>query len=344
MSEQKTVLVTGASGFIAAHCVLQLLERGYHVRGTARSMTKANRVRDALAKHNPKAAEVEFFEADLGSDDGWAEAVAGCDGVLHVASPFPLQRPKDENEIIRPAVEGARRALRAASGAGVRRTVLTSSMAAIAYGDWQGKEKTFTEEDWTNTDSPTLEAYPKSKTLAERAAWDFIEESGTQMELAVVNPALVLGPMLGADFGTSVEVVRKLFLGEIPGCPRLGWPIVDVRDVALMHVQALETPEAAGHRFLCAGDFLWMKDIADILRPEFPDFAKKLPSAQLPDWLVKVIALFDADLKAVVGDVGRKPLWPSVKAERILGWQPRPVRESVLDTGRTLVEYGAVKA
>ncbi len=251
------VLVTGGSGFIGAHCILQLLNGGYRVRTTVRSLKRETDVRSMLKAGGAEPREaLSFAVADLMSDAGWSEAVAGCDFVLHVASPFPLRVPKHEDELIIPAREGALRVLRAARDAGIKRVVLTSSFAAIGYGR-KPTDRPFSEENWTDLNGDDLTAYVKSKTLAERAAWDFVGHDGGTLELSVVNPVGVFGPVLGPDYSTSIELVRRLMDGAMPGCPRLSFGIVDVRDVADLHLRAMTNPAAKGQRFLAvAGEFM----------------------------------------------------------------------------------------
>src|SRR6476661_7698297 len=266
------VLVTGGSGFIGAHCIRRLHEDGYRVRTTVRSLAREAEVRQ-MAGEGP----LEFAEADLTDDAGWAEAVAGCDFVLHVASPFPLGQPKHEDELIVPARDGALRVLRAARDAGVRRVVLTSSFAAIGYGHDEG-DAVADETRWTDVDGPGVSAYAKSKTLAERAAWDFVRAEGGSLELATVNPVAVLGPLLGPDPSTSIELVKRLIDGSMPGTPKVAFGIVDVRDVADLHVRAMAAPEAAGERFLAVGEqWRWASEMAGWLREALPDRAKKIP-------------------------------------------------------------------
>lgn len=338
---QTTVLVTGASGFIGLHCVRELLEQGYRVRGSLRSPQREARLRDALAKHVDAGDRLEFVVADLESDDGWDAAVAGCSYVLHVASPLPRELPKHEDELIVPAREGALRVLRAASNAGVARVVLTSSTAAIICGHVRDG-RSFDESDWAITDG--INPYEKSKTLAERAAWDFVEAlpEDRKIELAVINPGLVLGPILEEDYGTSAEVVKKLMARVYPGCPRLGWDVVDVRDVAGAHVAAMTTPEAAGQRFCCVESFAWMSDMAAILNRHFGDRGYRIPTLPLPNFLVRIVALFDKTTRLVVDDVGCHQRVSNERIKRVLGWQPRSLEEMVVATGESLIENGVV--
>jgi dihydroflavonol-4-reductase len=285
---------------------------------------------------------LSFYEADLLSDKGWAEAVAGCDYVLHVASPFPSGVPKDENDLIIPAREGALRVLKASRDAGVKRVVLTSSYAAIGYGH-KPQDKPFTEADWSDLSSGTVSAYPKSKTLAERAAWDFIAREGGALELAVVNPVGVFGPVLGADHSTSTEIVQRLMDG-FPGVPQLSFGVVDVRDVADLHLRAMTDPAAKGERFLAvAGDDMTFLQIALLLKSRMGDAAKKVPTRQLPNWVLKVGSLFDPSLKLILPELGKKQKASNEKAKKVLGWKPRSNEEAIISTAESLVKFGLLK-
>jgi nucleoside-diphosphate-sugar epimerase len=338
------VLVTGGSGFIAAHCILQLLDRGYRVRTTVRSLDREPSVRTTLKSAGSDPGDrLAFTAADLMSDQGWPEAAAGCDYVLHVASPFPLKVPKDENELIIPAREGALRLLRAARDAKVKRVVLTSSFAAIGYGH-PPSEKPFTEKDWTDPAGADVSPYVKSKTLAERAAWDFIARKGGALELSVVNPVGVFGPVLGADFSTSIEIVKRLMDGAVPGCPRLSFGVVDVRDVADLHLRAMTDPAAKGERFLSvAGDFMTMQQIAQTLRARMGDAAKKVPTRVLPDFMLRLASIFDSSLKQIIPELGKFKNATNEKARRVLGWSPRSNEDSIAATAESLVRLHLLK-
>jgi nucleoside-diphosphate-sugar epimerase len=338
------VLVTGGSGFIATHCIVQLLAAGYRVRTTVRSLKREPEVRATLKAADSDAGErLAFFAADLTTDAGWAEAAAGCDFVLHVASPFPLNVPKHEDELIVPAREGALRVLRAARGAGVKRVVQTSSFAAVGYGHAQ-MERAFNEHDWTIVDGPGLTAYAKSKTLAERAAWDLMAREGGDMELAVVNPVGVFGPVLGADFSTSIEIVKRMMDGALPALPRITFGVVDVRDVADLHLKAMTDPEAAGERFLAvAGDFLSLRDIALVLKRRLGDAARRVPTRELPDWLLRAVALVDKSVGQVVPELGKHKNASNEKARRVLGWSPRSAEDALVATAESLARLGLLK-
>ena len=338
------VLVTGGSGFIGAHCIIQLLDAGYRVRTTVRSLKREPDVRAMLKVGGCEPGDrLTFAAADLTSDAGWAEAAAGCDYVLHVASPFPPAAPKDENELIIPAREGALRVLRASREAGVKRVVLTSSFAAIGYGE-KPAGHLFNEEDWTDPNDRTVPAYPKSKTLAERAAWDFISREGGKLELSVVNPVGVAGPVLGPDVSTSIQIVQRLMDGAVPGCPRLSFGIVDVRDVADLHLKAMTAPAAKGERFLAvSGDFMSMQQIALALKARLGDAAARVPTRMVPDWLLRLVALFDPTVAQVVPELGKNRNATNEKAVRVLSWSPRSREDAVVATAESLIQLGLLR-
>jgi nucleoside-diphosphate-sugar epimerase len=338
------VLVTGGSGFIGSHCIVQLLTAGHHVRATVRHPKREGEVRLMLQRVGAETGDrLEFAIADLESDGGWAQAAVGCDYVLHVASPFPPGVPKHENELIVPAREGALRVLRASRDAGVRRVVLTSSFAAIGYGHPPQKEP-FDETCWTDPLGAGLTAYVKSKTLAERAAWDFIGKEGGGLELSVVNPVGVFGPVLGPDFSTSILLLKRLMDGAIPGCPRLYFGVVDVRDVADLHIRAMSYPAAKSERFLAvAGACMSILDIARLLRVRMGVTAKRVPRFQLPDWLVRVVAMADPAARQILPELGKVKNSSNEKAKRILGWTPRSNEESIIATAESLVRLGLLE-
>ena len=338
------ILVTGGSGFIGSHCILQLLAAGHQVRTTVRSLKREGDVRAMLKEGSAEPGDrLSFIAADLVNDAGWPEAVAGCDYVLHVASPLPPSVPKNEDELIVPAVEGTLRVLRASRDAGVKRVVLTSSFAAIGYGHEQ-RTAPFTETDWTDPNGNDVQPYTKSKTLAERAAWDFIAKMGGNLELSVVNPVGVFGPVLGPDYSTSILMVQRLMDGAVPGCPRLYFGVVDVRDVADLHVRAMTNPAAKGERFLAvAGDFITMLDIAKVLKARMVAAAKRVPTRQLPDWLVRLAALRDPAIKLILPELGKAKNGTKEKARRLLGWAPRSNEEAIVATAESLVRLGLLK-
>lgn len=334
-----TALVSGGSGYIAGFLIRQLAAEGWTVHATLRSLAREEAVRKLLAVDN---ARLKFFAADLNGDSGWAEAMTGCSHVAHVASPFPAAAVKDAQELIVPAREGALRALRAAKAAGVKRFVMTSSVAAIGYGHGRA-ERSFTEADWTDVNHPDATAYVQSKTLAERAARDWVAAEGGGIEFCTVNPSAVLGPVWSSDTSTSIELVRKLLQGSLPGCPDLGFGIVDVRDVADLHVRAMNAPGMAGERFVCSGPFLKMIDIAHILKQRLGAQARKVPTRRLPDFLVRFSALFDPAVKQAVGGLGRVYNMDASHARTVLGWVPRPAEESIVAAARSLLDLGIVK-
>ena len=335
----ETVLVTGGSGFIGAHCILQLLEAGYRVRATVRSLEREPDVRAMLKVGGAEPGEsLSFVAADLLSDAGWTEAAAGCKYVHHVASPFPVDAPQDEDELIIPAREGTLRVLRAARQAGVKRVVITSSFAAVAYGQ-ETRNTPFTEEDWTDLDSG-VRAYVKSKTLAERAAWDFIAREGG-LELSVINPAAVFGPVLGPDYSSSIHLLQRLLDGFLPGIPNLSFNVVDVRDVADLHLRAMKDPAANGERFLAvAGDSMSVQEIAQLLRANLGPSAKGVPTRMLPNWILRLIGRFNPAVQEMVPNLGKVRMASNEKARRVLGWTPRSNEEAVLATAESLLRLG----
>lgn len=343
-----TVLVTGGSGFIASHTILQLLAAGHQVRTTVRNLNRESDVRAMLKQGGADpGTRLSFIAADLENDHGWSQAVAGCDYVLHVASPFPANVPAHENELIVPAREGTLRVLRAARDAGVKRVVLTSSFAAIGYGH-KPQAAPFNENDWTDLNGDGLSPYVKSKTIAERAAWDFIaSQPGNQpgnLELSVVNPVGVFGPVLGPDYSTSILFIQRLMDGAVPGVPRLYFGAVDVRDVADLHIRAMTHPAAKGERFLAvAGNFLSVLDMANCLKSRLGPAAKKVPTRQLPDWLIRVASLRDPAIKQILPELGVKKNATSEKATHLLGWRPRSREDSIVATAESLLQLGLLK-
>jgi nucleoside-diphosphate-sugar epimerase len=338
------ILVTGGSGFIGSHCLIQLLAAGHQVRATLRSLKREGEVRAMLKEGGAEPGDrLSFVAADLENDAGWPEAVAGCDYVLHVASPFPSNIPKHEDELIVPAREGTLRVLRASRDAGVKRVALTSSFAAIGYGK-KPQNTPFDETSWTDPNGEDVLPYAKSKTLAERAAWDFIAGEGGGLELSVVNPVGVFGPVLGPDYATSILLLKRLMDGAAPGCPRLYFGVVDVRDVADLHIRAMTRPAASGERFLAvAGDFMSVRDIARTLKRRLGVLAKRVPTWQLPDWLVRLAALRDPAIRQILPELGKKKNATNEKARRMLGWSPRSNEEAIVATAESLARLGLLK-
>jgi nucleoside-diphosphate-sugar epimerase len=338
------ILVTGGSGFIAGHTIVQLLNAGHRVRATVRDLKRESEVRAMVRQGGAQAGDrLSFFAADLRSDAGWAAAVADCDYVLHVASPFPAYVPEHEDELIVPAREGALRVLRAARDARVRRVVLTSSFAAIGYGH-PPQSTPFNETNWSDPTGSDVTAYVKSKTLAERAAWDFIAREGRDLELSVINPVAVFGPVLGPDYSTSVLLIQRLMSGAVPGSPRLSFGVVDVRDVADLHIRAMTHSAAKGERFLAvAGDFMLIHDIAKVLKNRMGEAGKKVPTRQLPNWLVRLAALRDPLVKQILPELGKLKNGSNEKAKRLLGWTPRSSEEAIISTAESLLDLNLLK-
>jgi nucleoside-diphosphate-sugar epimerase len=338
----QTVLVSGGSGFLGSWCVIELLRRGYTVRTTVRSLEREPQVRAAVGSEVEADGRLTVLAADLTSDNGWADAVAGCDYVLHVASPFPPKQPKDPDELIVPAREGTVRVLGASLDAGVKRAVVTSSVAAIRLSDGAAT-RPLDEGDWTDPDSPGLTPYVRSKTIAERAAWDLVRERGEEDRLAVVNPGAIIGPVLNDDLSYSLQAVQRLLSGT-PGAPRLGFSLVDVRDVADLEIKAMTAPEAGGERFIAATQFLWMIEIGAILRERLGAAASKVPTRNVPNLIVRGMALFDPSIRSVVGGLGKRTELSSAKARDSLGWAPRPMEDTVAETGESLIQHGVAAA
>ena len=338
------ILVTGGSGFVGSHCVVQLLQAGHTVRTTVRSLARADDVRRMVAQGGAEPDEkLTFVAADLTADAGWAEAAAGCDYVLHVASPLALKAPRNEDDFIVPARQGTLRVLRAARDAGVKRVVLTSSFGAVSYGH-PPQTTPFDESSWTNLSGRDVTPYVKSKTLAERAAWDFIASEGGALELTVINPTGIFGPVLGPDYSGSISVVERMLDGRMPGCPDFSWGIVDVRDVANLHLKAMTDPAAKGERFIAvAGNSLSLLAIATVLKGHLGPAARKAPTRRLPNWLVRIVALGDSSLRQILPQLGQVRNASSDKARRLLGWTPRSSEEAIAAAGESLVRLGLLK-
>ena len=337
----ETVLVTGGSGFVASWCIVDLLKRGCSVRTTVRSLGKEPAVRAAIGAIVDPGDRLAFFVADLTSDTGWDAAVAGCDYVLHVASPLGGAGSRDPNSLIVPVREGALRVLRAATKAGVKRVVMTSSVAASSTS-LSGGDSVSDETVWTDPNDKNLDTYRLSKTLAERAAWDFMKGQGSPTTLVTILPGAILGPVLSPEGLGSVQIVQRMLNGKMPGTPRVGFSIVDVRDVADMHIRAMTTPAAAGQRFIAAGDFMWLAEIARTLKEKLGERAAKVPTRGLPDFVLRLLSLFDRDLKVVTPTLGLRRSFTSAKAQAALGWTPRPAVTSVLECAESLIAKGAV--
>jgi dihydroflavonol-4-reductase len=345
----RRILVTGGSGYIAGFLIQRLLAEGCTVHTTVRSRSREAPLRALLQAR--AAADIgerlQVFEADLSADAGWAAAAAGCDLVAHLASPLPRGVPKHADELIVPARDGALRALRAARDAGAQRVVMTSSVAAVAYGhgrDGHGSgERRYTEADWTQLSQPGLTPYIRSKTIAERAARDWIAAEGGGLELCTINPSVVLGPVWSGDYSASVVIVKMLLDGRVRACPDIGFGIVDVRDVAELHWRALVTPGLDGERFIASGRFMKMIEVAGVLRAALGPQAARVPTRTLPDWVMRLAAPFSAVARAVAGELGTVRQFDATHARRRLGWQARAEEYSILDCARSLLEQGLVR-
>lgn len=342
MTDRQTVFLTGASGFIAKHIVLKLLNAGYCVRGSVRSLSRSDEIRDAVRPHLDDADKLDerlsFVALDLGSDDGWDGVMDGCSALLHTASPFPQEQPENEDDVTRPAVEGTVRALRAADAAGIDRVVLTSSVAAMAHGPLAAGKTAYDESDWSEDYHPTQNAYGRSKTQAEKAAWAFVANDAPMMKLTTINPGLVAGPALDGTIGTSLEVIERILKGTDPMQPRFGLPIVDVRDVADMHVKALKTPASDGQRVLASDTFLWMVDIARIIKAAHPN--RSIRTREAPDFLLKFMALFDPSIKSILPSLGVELNVSNAHAKEIFAMTFISAKEAVLASCESLIAFG----
>jgi len=336
-----TVLVTGGTGFLGAHTIARLLTDGHQVRTTVRDLSRQTDVEAMLRTAGaPGITAVQYVQADLTRDEGWAEAVKGADYVLHVASPFPGAAPEDENEIIIPARDGALRVLRAARDADVRRVVLTSSFAAVGYGHGP-TSRVFDEHDWTNVDGPGVSAYVKSKAIAERAAWDFMEGEGRDLELTVVNPVGIFGPVLGPDYASSIQIIATMLNGGMRPALPLWTQVVDVRDVADLHARAMTAPGAAGQRYLAlAGEPVSFHQIAATLRSRLGAAAAKVPRRTAPAGLIRVLARFQPRLRELAPQLTVIRRASNAKARAELGWSPRSNEDAVAASGESLVRLG----
>ncbi|MFZ1965375.1 MAG: aldehyde reductase [Roseiarcus sp.] len=336
------VLLTGVSGFLGGHVASALLAAGYQVRGSVRNLTKANKARETLTKAGADVGRLEFVALDLLKDDGWDAAAQGCRFLLHTASPFVIAMPADKMELIRPATEGTERALNAGLKAGVERIVLTSSMAAIAYGHDRSRTAPFTAADWTDLAGRGCNAYIESKTRAERRAWEIMKAAGREADLTVINPSFILGPLLEEDPGTSGALVKRLLDGGTPAAPRLAFEVIDVRDVAAAHVTALTAPTASGRRFPMGERTLSLKDCADILRKRFPEYARKLPRFELPDWAVRLYALFDSEVRGNLGELGVVRRMDSRDVVALLGRDLIKADAALVATAESLIAFKLV--
>ena len=334
----KKVLVTGATGFIGLHCIDQLLNQGYAVNGSLRSPNRKDEIFNALKNKNTPTENLNLFIFNLTEDDGWDEGMQGCDYLLHVASPLSIQK-HDDDFFVKPAVAGVKRAFKFAKKHNIKKVVLTSSVAAILETD-EDKEY-FDETDWSDVESRQIGSYAKSKTLAEKAAWQFLKENGNPFELAVINPALVTGPTLTRDLGESNKAIEMVVTGKMPVAIPMQFGYVDVRDVATAHILAMQNPSSSGERFALSEKDLSYKKIAKLLKD---NGFKKAPSISVPVWLAKFLANFNKELKVTVPFMGKvRSVSKSTKAKDVLGWNPRPAEESILDVANQIKELGLIK-
>ena len=336
----ETVLVTGGTGFIGLHCLQQLLDKGYKVRTTIRSESRKQEVLEAMKKHSSNYENLEFYIADLLKDDGWKEAVEGSKYVLHVASPFFLGEPENDDVFIKPAVEGTLRVLKACADADVQKVVLTSSFAAVGYGHPRVKE-VYTEEDWSSVDGE-ISAYAKSKTLAEKAAWEFVEnlEESKKFDLTVINPVAVTGPMLTSDIGSSNDFLLKLISGSMPACPKIHMGYIDVRDVAKAHIFSMTEEKTNGERIIVSENEMFFAEVGKTLNEAG---FKKSPTKELPNFLVKIMSFFVGELKTLLSALDRKGDIDKTKAERFFNWDYISTEQSVTETAQQLQEMGLTK-
>lgn len=338
--EKELVLVTGGSGFIAVHIILKLLNQWYRVRTTLRTFSRRDEIKSMLARGGiTDFTDLEFIQTDLTNDKNWSEAVMGAAYVIHVASPTPATRPDDDNAMVKMAVDGVLRVMQAAKAAGVKRVVLTSASGAVLAGH-KSHPSLFTEEDWTDL-SGNIDAYQRSKTMAERAAWEFAKKEN--MELSAINPVAVMGPVLGQDFSHSNRIIQAMLNGKMRFLLKIGFDYVDVRDVADLHLLAMTRPEAAGERFLATtNQNLTYREEARILRKHLGNAAKKVSTREIPDFLAKFLAIFMKDLRMPVTFLGQNTACSNAKAKNLLGWQPRPAEEAIVATAKSLVELGLI--
>lgn len=336
-----TILVTGGSGFVGSHAILKLLADGHEVRTTVRDLKRESEVRALLKRAGSEAGErLKFYAADLRSDAGWQEAVNGSEYVLHVASPFPAAAPKDESELIIPARDGTLRVLRASRDAAVKRVVITSSFAAIGYGHPE-QAAPFNEFNWTDISDKTVPAYHKSKTIAERSAWEFIAGEGRSLELTVINPVGIFGPALGSDLSSSVQIVQQMLRRVMPALPRIYFGAVDVRDVVDLHVVAMTHPAAKGERFIAtACESTSLHEIAHILKANLGEAGAKVPTREMPDWVLRIAAMFKAEARPALPELGKVRGASNAKAKNVLGWKPRSHEEAILSSARSLLQLG----
>lgn len=334
------VLLTGISGFLGGHVALELLKAGYLVRGSVRDLKKADKVRDTLGNAGADLGRLEFVALDLTSDAGWDGAMDGVRYLQHTASPFVTREPRDRNELIRPAVEGTKRAIGAALRAKVERIVTTSSMAAIMYGHDKSRTAPFTEADWTQIGGRDISGYVESKTRAEKAAWELVDAAGRHNDLATINPGAIFGPLLDEDPGTSVALLKRMFDGSLPAAAKIAFIVVDVRDVAAAHVAAMTSDSARGQRFPMGNGTFSLMELANMLRKGLPDRAGKLPRLEVPDWVVRLVGIVDADIRGNLGELGVVKRGDASAVKRLLGRDLISAEEATLASARSLIAQG----
>lgn len=337
------VLLTGASGFVAKHVAARLLTAGWRLRASVRDARRREEIRAALAPHvaaEALEARLDFVELDLTRDSGWPAAAAGVDALVHTASPFPISQPREEGDILRPAVDGTLRALRAARDAGVGRVVLTSSVVAIMHCDLPAGRTAHDERDWTDPDHPRATAYDRSKTLAERAAWDFVQDEAPGMRLTTINPGLVFGPLLDDRHGSSVALVKRALSGKDPMMPDVAYPIVDVRDVVEMHLRALERPQTAGRRYIASAGVLDFAEMGRILKAAWPD--RRIATRTAPNLVMRLVALWDSEVRTIRPSLGWRPRVSAERAEREMEMRFIPAAEALRATAADLIRRGLV--
>jgi dihydroflavonol-4-reductase len=334
------VLLTGISGFVGGHVALELLKAGYLVRGSVRDLNKADKVRDTLGRAGADLSRLEFVALDLMSDAGWDEAMAGVRYLQHTASPFVTREPRDRNELIRPAVEGTRRAVSAALRANVERIVVTSSMAAVMYGHDKARSAPFTAADWTNLEGRELSGYVESKARAERAAWELMDAAGRHDDLATINPGAIFGPLLDEDPGTSVGLLKRMFDGSLPAAARIAFIVVDVRDVAAAHVAAMTSEAARGRRFPMGNGTFTLMEIAGILRKAMPERSGRMPRFEVPDWVVRLVANVDADVRGNLGELGVVKRADASDVRRLLGRDLIAAEDATIASAQSLIAQG----
>lgn len=338
----KEVLLTGVSGFLGSHTAIELLNRGYKVTGTLRDLKRADSLRSIISKHTDNIDNLSFFQAVLLDKEVWKEASKNKDYVIHAASPFPRELPKDENDLIIPAKEGTLNVLNAAKANNVKRVILVSSISTVVYGKTKAEmDQVFTEENWTDiTNKADTKPYIRSKTIAEKAAWDFMEREGAGMEMVSILPGAMLGPVLEEDFGTSANIVIKILDGKMPAMPKIAFEIVDVRSVAQLLVDVIEKKHAAGNRFMASSGHMTMKQLANVLKLNYPD--KKIKNFEMPNFLSRFIALFEPSLKPILLDLGITRKIDASKAKRVLGWKPISKEDAILDCAKSVLNIGII--